>query len=130
MIREAEKKNIYDELHVNDIMGGLNSLESQFDLFIAADVFTYVGELLELFDCINQHAAKNAVFVFSTEHENREQYVLRTTGRYAHSKDYVTSVATETGFKLEHFAQANFRKERESWIAGGIYVLRREDSQV
>jgi len=130
MVREAEKKNIYDELHVNDIVDGLNSLESQFDLFIAADVFTYIGDLLELFNCVKQHSTKNALFVFSTEHENCDEYVLQTTGRYAHSKDYVLSVATETGFHLEYFVQANIRKENESWIAGGIYILRRGDTQI
>ncbi len=130
MVREAEKKNIYDELHVNDIIDGLNSLESQFDLFIAADVFAYIGDLLELFNCVKQHSTKNALFVFSTEHENCDEYILQTTGRYAHSKDYVLSVATETGFHLEYFVQANIRKENESWITGGIYILRRGDTQI
>jgi predicted TPR repeat methyltransferase len=130
MVREAEKKNIYDELHVNDIIDGLNSLESQFDLFIAADVFTYVGDLLELFKCVRRQSTKNALFIFSTEHGNCDEYVLQTTGRYAHSKDYVLSVATETGFHLEFFVQANIRKENESWIAGGIYVLKRGDTQI
>ena len=130
LTRILEKKNIYDELHVNNIVDGLNSLESQFDLFIAADVFTYIGDLLEIFNYVKQHSTKNALFVFSTEHENCDEYVLQTTGRYAHSKDYVLSVATETGFHLEYFVQANIRKENESWIAGGIYILRCGDTPI
>jgi predicted TPR repeat methyltransferase len=124
MVRKAEKKNIYDELYVDDIIDRLESLETKFDLFIASDVFIYIGNLLPLFQCVKKHSKKNTLFVFSTEHTDCNDYILLNTHRFAHSKDYVLSVATESGFQLEYFTQSNLRKGRKNWIIGGIYALR------
>ena len=124
MVRKAEKKNIYDALYVDDIIDRLDSLEIKFDLFIASDVFVYIGNLLPLFQCVKKHSKKHTLFVFSTEHTDCNDYILLNTCRFAHSKDYVLSVATESGFQLEYFTQSNLRKERNNWIIGGIYALR------
>ena len=126
MICKAEKKNIYDELYVDDIIDKLESLERKFDLFISTDVFIYIGQLLPLFQCIKKHSKRNTLFVFSTEHADCDDYILQKTGRFAHSKDYVLSIATKTEFKLEYFKKVNIRKEANNWIVGGIYVLRSE----
>jgi len=125
MIREAEKKNIYDELYVDDIIDRLESLETKFELFISSDVFIFIGNLRPLFQCVKQHSKKNALFIFSTEHAERDGFILRNSVRYAHSKNYVLSIATESGFELEFFTTSNLRYEKTKWIVGGIYILKR-----
>ena len=125
MVREAEKKNIYDELYVDDIIDRLESLQIKFELFISSDVFVYIGNLRPLFQCVRKHSKKNSLFVFSTEHTDCDKFILRNTARYAHSKDYVLSVATESGFELEFFTTSNLRYEKTKWIVGGIYILKR-----
>lgn len=125
MVRQAEKKKIYDELVVDDLIGGLESLKTTFDLFISADVFIYVGKLLPLFQCVQKHSGKDSLFVFSTEHTDGDDFVLCRSSRYAHPKNYILSVAGETGFRLEHFSKSNLRFEGNQWIEGGIYILRR-----
>ena len=125
MVREAEKKNIYDALYIDDIVDGLDSLKTNFDLFISADIFIYIGDLLPIFGSIKKHSKKESLFVFSTEHTDRDDFVLQNSGRYAHSKDYILSIAKKSGFQLEYFTPSNLRKEVNKWIIGGIYVLRR-----
>jgi len=124
MVREAEKKNIYDELHVNDMIEGLELLDTKFDFFISTDVFVYTGDLVPLFSSVKKHSANNSVLMFSTEHTDSGNYILQQTGRYAHSKEYILSVATEAGFHLDYFTQSKLRKEKNNWIIGGVYVLR------
>jgi len=130
MVGEAKKKNIYDELYVDDIIDRLESLESKFELFISSDVLVYFGNLGPLFECVKKCSEKNSLFIFSTEHAECDGFILRNSGRYAHSKDYVLSVATESGFQLEFFTTSNlryektFRYEKTKWIVGGIYVLK------
>jgi len=123
MIREAETKDVYDELYVDDIIDRLGKLEKKFDLTVAADVLVYIGELRELFNSVRQHSTEGALFVFSTEHADSGEFSLQNTGRYTHSKEYVLSVATEAGFHLEHFSKSNLRKEKGTWILGGIYLF-------
>ena len=43
MLRRARKKNIYDKLSHIDIVDYLSNAELDFDYFISADVFVYIG---------------------------------------------------------------------------------------
>ena len=123
MINKAKTKNIYDELYVDDIISRLNVLNTKFDLFISCDVFVYIGDLLPLFNCVREHSNQNSVFTFSTEHTDEKDFILRDSARYAHSKDYVFSVASKSGFECELFTESNLRYQKNNWIIGGIYVL-------
>ena len=67
MIRQAKEKNVYDELIVSDLANGLKILKTNFDLFISADVFAYIGDLASLFDSVKKHANNESLFIFSTE---------------------------------------------------------------
>jgi predicted TPR repeat methyltransferase len=125
MILKAKKKNIYDELYTDDIINRLASLETKFDLIISADVFVYIGNLLPLFQAVKKYSNHDSLFMFSTEHSDGQDFILRNTCRYAHSKEYILSVSKDVGFKLEFFAQSNLRKEKNSWVPGGAYVLSR-----
>ena len=124
MIAKAKEKNIYDELYVNDLINGLKKLEGKFDLFISSDVFIYVGDLKDLFDTVSEYAPKHSLFIFSTEDEDGDSFHLRQSGRFSHSKKYITQLASTSGFKLEHFERSNLRKDKGQWIVGGIYILR------
>ena len=124
MVRKAEIKNIYDELYVDDIVDRLEVLKTKFNLFISSDVFTYIGNLFPLFHCIKKHSTQKSLFLFSTEHTDGERFILNNSGRYAHSKDYIMSAATQSGFKLQSFTKCNLRYEKDAWVIGGIYVLK------
>ena len=65
-----------------------------------------------------------SLFLFSTEHTEGEGFILNNSGRYAHSKDYIMSVASQSRFKLKLFTKCNLRYERDAWVIGGIYVLK------
>ena len=124
MIAKAEEKNIYDELYVNDLISGLKKLGGKFDLFVSSDVFVYVGDLGALFKAIKEHATKNSLFIFSTEDEGGDSFHLQKSGRFSHSKSYITQLASTLGFQLICFEKSNLRKEKEQWIIGGIYILK------
>lgn len=123
MIAEARSKNIYDDLIIDDIVSGLSSLDQPVDLFLATDVFIYVGDLEAVFAAIKGRAAAGALLAFSTESHDGEGYHLRPTGRYAHSADYIRAVADRVGFKVKRLTPTNLRKEADDWIKGDLYVL-------
>jgi len=124
MIRKAKEKNIYTGLYVDDIVDGLENLNEKFDVFISTDVFIYIGNLLPIFKSVKKHFQKQSIFTFCTEHAQSGDFVLQKTCRYAHSKDYVESVAKTAGLQVTHSSQFDLRKENDNWVAGGIYVLR------
>jgi predicted TPR repeat methyltransferase len=124
MIEEAKKKHVYDILLVGDIIEFLNDTAEKYDLFIATDVFIYIGNVERIFDSVQNRSLRGAYFLFSTESCARNDYVLRRTGRYAHSRIYIQSVAKEHGFVIEMCQSAGIRKERGQWIMGDIFVLK------
>ncbi len=122
MLEKAREKKIYSELSENDIVGFLDSNSELFDLFIAADVFVYLGDLKEIFTLVKKRAATGACFLFSTE-KCDVHYKLQPSGRYAHSENYIKEVAASCGFSIKLCQPANLRKEKGEWIKGLLFML-------
>ena len=53
-------------------------------------------------------------------------YVLRSSGRFAHSRSYLEGLAKAHGFAIELNRNIGIRKERGEWIMGDIFALRRQ----
>ncbi|NOQ45933.1 MAG: tetratricopeptide repeat protein [Desulfobulbaceae bacterium] len=123
MVEVAEKKQVYDELTTGDVVEFLQNSSKGYDLILAADVITYLGELEALFQAAAENSSHDAIFCFSTEHLDQGGWLLRPTGRYAHSPEYVDTVAGKTGWWILCSEKANLRKEREEWIQGDLYLM-------
>ena len=101
----------------------LSEAELNYDYFVAADVFEYVGDLSEIFNLIGSKNQKRATLIFSTEHSETCEYRLENTGRYSHSKLYIEKLCYEFGYTLSHFEIIKLRKEMHSFLDGGVYIL-------
>ncbi len=123
MLEKARQKNVYDSLTHCDIVEYLSNSKLKYDYFIASDVFIYVGELVDVFRLIKTRNERSGKLVFSTEHTEKDGFHLEKTGRYSHSKSYITSLCREFGYTISHFSIANLRKERGKFLAGGLYIL-------
>jgi len=128
MLKEAEKKEIYRELVCDDVVTWLQQQSETFDLFIAADMLIYVGRLESVFEAVKSHCSEHARFALTTEllADSDDDMQLRTSGRYAHSHEYVKRVAKQQGFIVEGYKSAPLRKEHKNWLEGGYYVLKAE----
>jgi predicted TPR repeat methyltransferase len=123
MLALAKQKNVYDKLSHLDIVEYLTSMPLDFDYFIAADVFVYIGNLSEIFRLIKSRNKKPAQLVFSTEHTELDGYHILKSGRYSHSKTYIESLCKKFEYNVAHFSTADLRKEKGHFLTGGIYVL-------
>lgn len=122
MVEKTRKLDVYDHLIVGDVVDILSSSKEKYDLFIALDVFIYVGELTKIFKTIRNCCNKNSLFIFSIESRMDDGYSLLKTGRYSHSDSYILKTASD-GFKLIKSQEVNLRKEKEGWIDGKIFIL-------
>ena len=123
MLEIAKSRNLYDKLDHVDIVGYLSNAELDFDYFIATDVFIYVGDLSEVFRLIKVRNRKPGKLMFSTEHTNGKGFHLEKSGRYSHSKSYIEELCREFKFSISHFSETNLRKEKGSFLIGGLYLL-------
>jgi len=123
MVAKARELDIYDRLIEGDVNDILRSSKEKYDLFIALDVFIYIGELTKIFQTVRQCCNKNTLFIFSIESQEVDGYSLLTTARYSHSESYILKTASD-GFKLIESQEVKLRKEKEGWIDGKIFILK------
>lgn len=128
MVEKARARSIYDLLNAGDILAWLDGSSEKYDLFICADVFPYIGDIYPLFRSIKKCAMDNAYFLFSTESTSDDDYILRKTGRYAHSSEYIKSAAKEVGFSVLTLETKNLRKQKGKWIKGDLVALVNENA--
>lgn len=126
MIEQAAKKNIYDHLETSEIVNYLKNSNSIFDVFVAADVFIYIGDLHELFSQVYRTAGDGAFFVFSTELHDGDGFVLRETARYAHAHAYVENVLRQNSISIVDHKTAPIRKEHGNPVSGCYYIAKVE----
>lgn len=123
MLIKAKEKNLYDRLVKQDIITYLRDEPLDFDFIIATDVFTYLGDLSEVFRYVKSRSARQGHLIFSVEHSDANQLTLQTTGRYAHSKAYIEGLCEQYGFEVAHFETFQLRLQKNDFITGGLYRL-------
>ncbi|MDC0458908.1 tetratricopeptide repeat protein [Alphaproteobacteria bacterium] len=123
MLHHAKRKKIYNKLSCSDLVTYLSTQDLNFDYLISADVFVYLGELKEIFRLIRIKNQRKAKFVFSTEHTEREDFFLESSGRYSHSRGYIEMLCKTFDFKLSHFEKVQLRKEHGKFLVGAVYLL-------
>ena len=127
MLLKASDKLIYSSLIEDDLINGLRSITTTQDLFISADVFIYIGDLDELFLEITKKCHQYSLFVFSIESlESSENFdfLLKDTGRYGHSNQYIDSLSSKYNFAIISKSSVGIRKHKSKWVPGYIYILR------
>jgi predicted TPR repeat methyltransferase len=124
MVALAEQKKIYDALNVGEILDYLKPSTTYYDLFIAADVLAYFGNLAPLFENVKKRSAKGAYFLFTIEDIENVDYLLRQTGRFSHSKNYIQTLAETHRFSIETCAPTTIRMENNQPITGLNLILR------
>ncbi|KJR99223.1 MAG: hypothetical protein VR65_17655 [Desulfobulbaceae bacterium BRH_c16a] len=123
MIAIAAGKKIYRNLYPGSIVDILAGVEETFDFYLAADVFGYVGDLEETFVRLRQHARRDVLFCFSTESAEGSGYRLQQTGRFAHSPEYIDTLAQTTRWQVAAVHETLLRKEQGAWVKGDLWFL-------
>lgn len=125
MLARAEGKGVYDLLKRQDAETFLADCPGTYDLFVATDVFVYIGRLEPIFAGLARCSAPGALLAFSVERcAGEDEYCLRPSGRYAQSRRYIDRLAGEFGWEVLGHRQHGIRREEGQWIDGDLFVLR------
>lgn len=134
MLEKAQARNIYQRLERQDLLTMMRAEKaSSYDVIIAADVFIYLGRLDEIASEVQRLLCPGGVFAFSIEaleaspdevssQAAQRDYKLGNTGRYSHSTDYMTRLASANSFLVQEMAETPLRKERDKEINGYLML--------
>ena len=124
MLSKAIAKKCYGKLIKADLEQYLETTESRFDIIVAADVFTYFGDLQKVIQGCFRTLKKQGwiLFTVSANLSNEKEYDLHDSGRFIHHKKYVMSLLEKKGFSIEKISEEILRNEGEKTVIG--YVIR------
>lgn len=126
MLALARAKEVYDLLVEAEAMTYLRAVPvASLDLIIAADVFIYFHELLQVGVPAVRALKPGGLLVFSVETHDGDGVILRDTLRYAHSKAHLREAMAAGGLALVTMEQAWARREKGSEVPGLVVVARR-----
>jgi predicted TPR repeat methyltransferase len=125
MLARARQRQIYDALICSELIEFLRMQTRRFDIAAAADVFVYMGDLSPVFQEIHATLRDGGLFGLSVEAGEEQDFVLRSTMRFAHSAAYLRKLSADHGFVLESIESSVIRQEAGNDVLGHLAVLRR-----
>ncbi|MEO7760284.1 MAG: tetratricopeptide repeat protein [Casimicrobiaceae bacterium] len=126
MLEKAAGRHVYAELVHADIGEHLHATGQRYDLVVAGDVFIYIGDLSAIFAGVVRVLDAGGAFCFSAELvDDNEDFVLRSTLRYAQSERFIRRLAREHGFAIDRIDRRPVREDRHQPIAGLFVFLTR-----
>jgi len=132
MLDQAAKRNLYDELHEDEITRFFDSHSSSFDVIVAADTLCYFGVLSDVLGLMRDCLKPSGKIIFTLEslEDSRHHTVdpnagfgLCPHGRYVHQRDYVTEAMSAAGFENLEISKVVQRNETgrpvQGWLVQG-----------
>lgn len=125
MLDIARSKGVYDALIHGDILSCLLAGGPAYDLILAADVFSYIGDLENVFKAAASRLSPGGILAISVEKapDEASDWSIRQSLRFAHSARYLRRLAAESGFSLVALRQSVLRKDRGADVDGLLVVL-------
>jgi predicted TPR repeat methyltransferase len=124
MVGTARTKGIYDRLVTAEAMSFAAAEIAQgarYDLIVAADVFIYFHELMQL-ERLAPLLATGGLLAFTVETHDGGGVILRDTLRYAHGAAHVRAALAGAGLGLVSLDSAVARTEKGAPVPGLVVV--------
>jgi len=141
ILEEAQRTRpgLYDEVIVGDVTEVFRA-KAPLSMIIAADSYIYFGDLVPLFESMEQSVAESGILAFTLEDapdDMQEQlssigawrWQLQPSGRFAHNKDYIQQVGSSHSFETIYYeSMRGFRHEVGVPVNGHIFIMRKMPS--
>lgn len=116
--RKSNEEPVYDDLINIEISEYLSKNQNKFDTVIAGNVFSYIGNLEQIFTNIASALKPNGLFAIITKKEDEIKHGYKidiNEDNFLHSIEYFTETLNKTGFSLED--------KKEKYIENNDFVI-------
>jgi predicted TPR repeat methyltransferase len=124
MLERARRREAYNSLYCEDLLAFLQRSAGRFDLIVAADVLIYFGDLRPVWAGVRNALKPDGLVAFSTESAAGAGYELQSSGRFAHSLEYVRSTIANL-LDERAVAEITIREEAAQPVRGHLFVLKK-----
>lgn len=129
MMEKAAQLNVYDYLVEGELVAFLKSdLPTLFDLAVCVDTLCYIGNLRPFMSALATALKPGGRLVASVEHlqtPTATGFKVDSTGRYAHTPDYIRTCAEEATLIYAQDRKDVLRKELGQDVQGLIFQIQK-----
>ncbi|MFZ4859453.1 MAG: tetratricopeptide repeat protein [Desulfuromonadaceae bacterium] len=127
MLHKAAARCAYDDLFKGELTNFLERNKDSYDVIISADTLCYFGALEVVFAGSAGALKEKGLLAFTLEEggEGKTGFLLNSTGRYSHARDYVEKSLLAAGFVIETFTTPTLRNEGKHPVTGHLVVARK-----
>ena len=122
MIKKAEQRGIYSDLHTADLMQFLSSEINTFNTIVASDVLCYFGDLKPILTAFKIALKPDGILAFSVEKTDHKTYNLEASGRYKHAQSPLQSTLGECGYNILEIKIEALRMEHGNCVEGLVVI--------
>ncbi len=123
--RQHDGQRVYDVLHQAELVHYLNTQAAAFDAVVSADTLCYFGALEGALAAVKRSLRPSGLAVFTVEalaHGDTRPQVLQINGRYAHGREYLSTVLCEAGFTRSKIQAVELRLEAGRPVQGWLVL--------
>ena len=126
MLAQARDRG-YSSLHQQEIGAFLEGCaDGRYDAVVLAEALVYFGSLLETFKQLTRVLSKNGVICLNVETGgNANQYLVRATGRFEHSANYLRTCSQQAGLSVIALEAIESRVEGDKAVVGLLLLARK-----
>jgi predicted TPR repeat methyltransferase len=125
MLERATARALYDRLDRAELCAHLAAHPRAWDAIVAADVFSYFGDLAGPFRAAAAALRPGGALVATVEQEDAAPagFTLRQSGRYGHTRTFLEACARGAGLDLVSCASRILRRERGVPVPALVFIL-------
>lgn len=130
MLRQAERKGVYDRLIEAELCAYLQAQRQAFDLIVAADTLVYFGNLAAVSRAAAGALRPGGMLLFTVEQlagAGDSPFELNMSGRYAHDRTYVRGCLEAAGLAVTLCEDAILRLESGRPVEGMLVEVRQPE---
>ena len=123
MLDVADAKQVYDELHEEELVQFLHASSRRFDVIVSADTLCYFGVLEGFTRAARSSLEDTGWLIFTVEaltDDADTPWRLQHHGRYCHQRSYVESTLMANGFRVHETKEVVLRIEAGRPVTGWL----------
>lgn len=130
-VRKSKRgKEVYASVTNDDAAQYLSTLdEHSVDCILASDVFIYIGHISKVLEESFRCLVDEGLIAFTVESyegsESDDGLRLLPSGRFGHSREYITKIANENGYEVLSWGHCVLRQQANVEVRGAAVVLKR-----
>ena len=131
MVKQAQQRNLYDELVVAELLDFMGRSATGFDLILCTDTLVYFGSLTQVMQSFAAALQPSGCLAFTLEElqpGDAEPLRLNAHGRYSHSAAYVAAEVEAAGLELVTMQHQTLRIELNKPVRGLLVLARQAES--